>query len=146
MAVVIVDGFQLAMKIDTGATVSLISEATCNSYWTARSRPKLEPTDVSLRTYSGEKLSMRGQTNVTVSYHGQSQVLRTLVIQGDGRSRLWPSTITSSLESVLAKHTELFGEELELVKNAKVQIQVAKDCKPRYFKPQPVPYALGAKV
>ena len=144
MAVVIVDGVQLPMEIDTGATVSLTSKATYNSYWTARSRPKLEPADVSHRTYLREKLSVTGQATVTI--------LGMLVIQGDGSSLLGRSSLYKlrvkvekltvyhthsmiSLESVLAKHMELFRGEPKLVKDAKVQIHVAKDCKPGYFKP-----------
>lgn len=68
---------------------------------------------------------MMGQANITVSYHGQLQGLRMLVIHGDrpsllGRDWLYKLCVIAeklavyhtrsriSLESVLAKHMDLF--------------------------------------
>ena len=56
-AEVLVNGSNLRMEIDTGAAVSLISEATYFQLWAGNSGPKLEPSALKLCTYSGKELS-----------------------------------------------------------------------------------------
>ena len=46
----------LEMEVDTGASLSIISEATYQSLWAAESKPPLKPTDVKLHTYTKESL------------------------------------------------------------------------------------------
>ena len=48
----------LAMELDTGASVSIISEETWNTIFHSMS---LEPSMVQLKTYSGEDLCVLGQ-------------------------------------------------------------------------------------
>ena len=52
-----VEGQQLPMEIDKGASLSLISEATWKRLWPNK---RLLPSTVQLRTYTGEPLSVRG--------------------------------------------------------------------------------------
>ena len=52
-----VDSQDLAMDIDTGASLSLISEETQKSLW---SNKWLQPSTINLTTYSGESLSIKG--------------------------------------------------------------------------------------
>ena len=47
-----VNGATLVMEIDTGSSVSLISENTYSNTWTAAKRPPLLPSDTRLYTYS----------------------------------------------------------------------------------------------
>ena len=50
------DSNPLTMELDTGAAVSLIIEATYKRLWSAMSsRPKLKPTDSTLRGYTGNQ-------------------------------------------------------------------------------------------
>ena len=164
LIVLSVDGIPLAMEIDTGAAVSLISETTYRSHWSEASRPPLEHTSIVLKAYSGVVLTALGQITVTVSHKHQSLKLRLLIIQGDGPSLLgrdWLFRLhvnreklaifhtrcsSVDLEGVLAKHADLFRDELGLVKGAPVKLHVESTCKPRFFKPRPVPYALRGKV
>ena len=53
-----VDGTEVEFEVDTGAAVSLVSEATYNSLWFREKKPQLERTDVVLRTYTGEQLAV----------------------------------------------------------------------------------------
>jgi len=46
-----VDGQQLSMEVDTGASLSLVSETNFRKLWPSR---PLQPTAVQLKTYSGE--------------------------------------------------------------------------------------------
>ena len=67
-----VDNVKLSMEVDTGASVSLVSEQTYQRYWPNR---KLERTSTILRTYSGEALRVVGK------HREQTKVL---VVEGDG--------------------------------------------------------------
>ena len=67
-ATVEVEGQQLSMEIDTGASLSLISEETRKRLWPNK---RLLPTTVKLHTYSGETLSVRGSLIVRVRQGGQ---------------------------------------------------------------------------
>ena len=63
-----VAGQQLQMEIDTGASLSLISESTCRKLWPKK---RLLPTIAKLKTYSGETLPILGTLNVQVSHNKQ---------------------------------------------------------------------------
>ena len=54
----LVEGQELTMEIDTGAGVSLVSEETVNS--SVMKKLPLHPTDVRLRTYTGETVPVLG--------------------------------------------------------------------------------------
>ena len=52
-------------EIDTGASVTLISEETYNEHY--QDKP-LQKSSLKLKTYTGEPLQVLGQAAVTVSY------------------------------------------------------------------------------
>ena len=54
---------KLRMEVDTGAAVSLISDATFKSLWSEASRPPIQPSSVLLCTYTGEQLTLVGQVS-----------------------------------------------------------------------------------
>ena len=66
------------------ASVSVISEQTFQAI--ASSTDKLEPTDITLSTYSGDNLHILGTYDVQVNYGSQSYTLPLVVIQGQGPS------------------------------------------------------------
>ena len=74
------------MELDTGASLSVISEMTYQ-IWDGRG-PPLQPTDVRLKTYTGETLQVKGKINVHVQYEGQEEALSLLVVAGAGPSLL----------------------------------------------------------
>lgn len=78
------DGKPLRMELDTGASVSPVSEATFRSLYKYRPIPQ---SGVRLRTYSGEMLKVVGETEVLVSYCDQQAEL-LVVVEGDGASLL----------------------------------------------------------
>ncbi len=51
-----VNGQTLAMEIDTGASLSIVSEATYQRHWPQQ---RLSESHVNLRTYTGELLKVR---------------------------------------------------------------------------------------
>ena len=81
-----VEGQELAMEIDTGAAVSLVSEETVNSSF-MKDLP-LVPTDVSLHTYTGEAVPVLGKLMVNVRKDEAQVTLPLLVVKGGGTTLL----------------------------------------------------------
>ena len=71
---------KLCMEVDTGAADSILSESTFQRLWPEGARPLLRQSAVMLRTYSGEKLSIRGQAWVEVAYGERQCSLRLLMV------------------------------------------------------------------
>ena len=163
MSVVVqVNQLNLTMEVDTGASVSLISEATYEQLW-QENRPKLNKAKVKLRTYSGEMLKVLGSITVDVNYEAQKAQLPLLVVAGNGPSLLgknwllkirldWTELLhkveqeNCALEDVLQKHPEVFKEGLGLVKHYSAQIHVDPKAQPKFYKARPVAYSLREKV
>ena len=73
----------LIMELDTGAGVSMISERT---YQSMLAQTQLQPLNVPLRTYTGERMKVLGKVSVTVRYEHNAPVDLPLVIEGEGPS------------------------------------------------------------
>ena len=157
-----VDNKYLQMEVDTGVSVSLISERTWRNLW-KNGTPKLNPAKVVLRSYSGESIKVLGEMEVTVQYQDQKKKLNLLVVTGGGTSLLgrdwlqhlrlkWcelnhlRSAARLKLEDVLKKHADVFKEELGKVTGMEVKIHMDPDVQPQFFRPRPVPLALRPKV
>ena len=80
-----VDNFLLSMELDTGVSLSIISETV---YKNLPSVPKLEPTSASLTTYTGEPIKVLGSTTVKVCHNGQEKCSPLLVVSGERPSLL----------------------------------------------------------
>ena len=152
----------LEMEVDTGATASLISEATLKSLWPEGNSPPLQESVVKLRTYTGEKLEVLGSLKVTVQLGTQLEELGILVVPGSGPSLLgrdWMQRIRldwhalnrvqadgDSLQAMLSRHDTVFCDELGQLKDATAKVYVDPDAPPRLCKARAVPYALRPKV
>ena len=75
MVFVRVNEVELSMEIDTGASISIISEKTYLSTWPDEPHPCLLPSKARLRTYTGEMLHVCGCINISVFYRGQKEQL-----------------------------------------------------------------------
>ena len=75
------NGLPLEMEIDTGAAVSIISEATQKRVFP---KARLRKSSVALQIYSSEPLTVLGQMKVKVSYQGYKGTHSLLVVQGNG--------------------------------------------------------------
>ena len=78
-----VDGQSVTMEIDTGATLSLMSEAIFIKLWPERSP---DHSSVQLCSYSGEKIPVAGQTEVTIRYKEQEVRVPLIIGKGEGPS------------------------------------------------------------
>ncbi len=125
----LVNGATLHMEVDTGAALSLISEATYHRLWPTDVAPELQEVKINLRTSTGEELVVLGSTQVRVQYKEQQEDLCLLVVQGNGPSLLGRDWLTKirldwhelhlvqpssalTLDSVIEKHRTLFKNEL----------------------------------
>jgi len=129
------DGKPLSMELDTGASVSLVSEATFRSLY--KYRP-IRQSGVRLRTYSGEMLKVVGEMEVLVSYGDQQAELLLVVVEGDGASLLgrnWLQHIrlnwaevkavsNGDLQEVLEQNAAVFSCELGELKGFEASIHV----------------------
>ncbi len=80
-----VNSTDLVMEIDTGASLSIISELY---YHKKFGNTELEPTEIVLRTYSGENIDIKGVIMVTVIHNSQSATLPLVVVKGNGPTLL----------------------------------------------------------
>ena len=157
MLSVTVNGRPLDMELDTGASVSIISEDTFNSV--LKDTVSIEPTNISLRTYLGKELPVLGTTEVEVVY--ETVILPLIIVRGQGSSlfgrnwlehiRLnWPSIHAIHdkpvVRELIAKHSRLFRQDLGTLKGMEAKIYVPSNAQPRFFKTRPLPYALKDRV
>ena len=143
-------------ELDTGASVSVISEKTWRD--DLKGIP-LKKSGISLRTYTGKRLKVVGKVDVNVEYEKQTASLPLHVLEGNGPSLLgrnwlrsiqlnWGSIkrVVNNLDELLDKHREVFQDELGVFKNVKAKLHIKPDVKPKYCKPRSVPYALREPI
>ncbi|XP_057674326.1 uncharacterized protein K02A2.6-like [Corythoichthys intestinalis] len=124
---------------------------------------EVEPCSLKLKTYTGEKLKVRGMTQVQVQHGSTEKTLPLVVIDGEGPNllgRSWLKELSMAdqlvnqvkmaaplqLSEVLDKHAEVFKEELGKLRGATAEINVNKEAQPKFCKPRPVPYAVKPLV
>ena len=149
----LVDGYEVPLEIDTGASRSILSENMFRTIWPKRT---LVASNVKLGTYSKEPLPVVGAMNVNVEYSGQTHKFVLLVVKGSGPTQLgrdWMLVIrldwqqinyasSSGYQELLNKHADVFQDSLGTFKGCKARIEVKPDAKLRYCKARTVPFAL----
>ena len=165
MVPVKVNQAEIKMELDTGASVSIISETTFRSLWSRGHAPPLQPSHIKLRTYTGESLVVKGSILVLVQYQDQEAKLPLTVVAGSGTSLMgrdwleklrldWQSlcvfnvrpTAGASLADVLESHKDVFNDTLGLIKGTAAKLHVDPSIPPRFCPARSVPYALRDKV
>ena len=157
-----IDDKAVKMEVDTGASLSIISLPTFRKFWP---RKELRPSNVKMKTYTGETLLAFGSADVEVKGYGkETAVLPLLIVEKEGPSLLgrnWLNTLrldwsqlisvhhlqgSSALSAVLQRHPHVFEEGLGTLKGFKAKICVDPSSTPRFCKARPVPYAMRAMV
>ena len=152
------DDCQVNMEVDTGASMSLMSENTFRELWPGRS---LDTTEVRLCTYSKQPIQVVGSANGNLSYKGRTpDKLPLLIVQGSGPTLLGRNWLTyikldwneihqvqcDSLRSLLAKYPSIFQEGSGKHVGFTAKIHVNPNAQPRFHRARAVPYALRDKV
>ncbi|XP_064395566.1 uncharacterized protein K02A2.6-like [Halichondria panicea] len=147
------------MEVDTGASVSLISEETLSLI-------KNENTCITkvkdkLLTYTGERIAVLGTVNVEVQHRGETHTLPLYVTKGAhqpllGRNWLskvqleWQRILTirteRRLQDILDEHQDVFRPGLGKMKGVKAKIHMEAEETPKFFKARTVPYSMRAKL
>ena len=83
-----INAANLLLEVDTGATLSIISQNTYETLWADGKIPLLQPSGARLRTYTGEEIKVMGNLEVDVKLNGQEERLNLLVVEGNGPSLL----------------------------------------------------------
>uniref|UniRef100_H3B9C2 ribonuclease H n=1 Tax=Latimeria chalumnae TaxID=7897 RepID=H3B9C2_LATCH len=142
-------------KLDTACIVTIMNQREYSDLWNSMEVPELETCDISLKTYTGEKVNILGATQITVMYQGKAKELPLVVVTGSGPNLLgrdWGPVyqVTQSshktLQDVIAKHEMVFKEELGTLQGTTVKIYIERNATPHYFKPRSVPYATKPKA
>ena len=93
-----------------------------------------------------------------MTYEGQQCQLPLQIVQGTGPAlvgRNWLRAIkrnwvivkvASDLDIILAKHKQVFNEELGTTKGTKAKLCLKLGSSPTFFKPRPVPHALKGAI
>ena len=102
-----VDDCLITMELDTGASMSIMSEHTFKGLWPGRS---LLSTDVRLQSYSKEPIPVVGCCYVNLGYKGQSvNNVPLVVVEGSGPSLLgrdWLCRIQLDWKQIHHVHTD----------------------------------------
>ena len=77
------NGVDLEIELDTGASISIISEPTYNKLWPQGKAPAIQESQVKMKTYSGEQLPVKGVIKVEVQ-SSQCEQLQLVVARGNG--------------------------------------------------------------
>ena len=142
------NGTELKMEIDTGASLSLMSEETYHRVWEANSAPPLLPSTANLRTYTGERIATLGRIEVEVSINVQTAHLSLEVVKGAGPSLLgvdwlqelrldWKQIFKircnrAPLQEVLDSHKAVFKDTLGCIKGVKARLHLKQGAHPKF--------------
>ena len=157
----LVNSINLEMELDTGAAVSVIPEKIFMEKFPS---VKMKPSDIVLKTYTGERMKPVGVADVDVKYQKQHKNLKLYVVRKAGVTlfgRDWLKHITlnwpeikavrvcktdENLKTVLDKHASVFKDDWGTLNGIKAKLTVKPDAKPKFIKARQVPYALKPKV
>lgn len=96
-----INDIETRLEVDTGASRTVISEKTFLRLHAQTPSLVLEPCNISLRSYTGQHIRLKGATAVTVSYKWSSYHLIALVVAGGGSNQLgrdWIKTLACAAE------------------------------------------------
>ena len=156
----VVEGHDITMEVDTGAAVSLVSEDTVNNSPFLKCLP-IQQTNVRLRTYTGQPVSVLGQLMVKVRHDEVQEIMPLQVVKGAGTTLLgrdwlqkfrldWKTIFKLhnqlTLQEVLDSHKQVFSDKLGTLKDYKVKFYLEEQAKPQFLKARPLPLALREKV
>ena len=106
----------MVIKLDTGAAVSVILEKIFKKKFQS---VKMKPSDIVLKTYTGEKIKPVGVADVDVKYQKQHKNLKLYVVRKAGVTRFgrgWLKHITLNWPEIKAGKMCKTDEHLKFVR------------------------------
>jgi len=152
-----INGKTLTMEVDTGVSLSLVSEQTYRYLWP---EAPVQNSSVKLKTYNGTPLKVLGTMSVSVNFESQTVTLPLLVVSGIGASLIshnWLEQLTLNWKAIHNVSSDKFQEGISdfstvfqpgvgTMKNFKAKIFVDTSIPPRFCKAISVPYAMKPLV
>lgn len=161
-----IQGKVVKMELDTGSAVSVLPYKQYKEHF---NHVKLSKSLVTLKTYTGQKITPKGEMRCNVKFKGQEKELNLQVVETQGPAlfgRDWLSNIqlnwgeiktfklsktseggmARKVDQLLQKYESVFSENLGTLKGYKADLKVEEGCQSSFHKPRQVPYALRPKV
>ena len=167
-----IDGVKCEMEIDTGSKYSLMGEENFKQLFPRRD---LHPTNIGLRTYSGEKLIPRGFRQMNVTIGENSRRLRLYILPNNGPTLLgrdWIRALSSNnnatpnlcsmggiintgqddaefkreVTELVEKFDDLFSQEPGELKGVLGTLHLKETAIPQFQKARPLPFAMRGRV
>ena len=161
-----VQGRVVKMELDTGSAVSVLPYKQYKEHFC---HVKLGKSVVTLKTYTGQKITPKGEMKCNVKFKGQEKKLTLQVVETPRPAlfgRDWLSKIQLNwseikdlklsktpegimqrkVEQLLQQYESVFSEGVGTLKSHKADLKVEEGCQPSFHKPRQVPYALRPKV
>ncbi|KAK8758952.1 hypothetical protein V5799_003416 [Amblyomma americanum] len=156
MVQVTIEGQEVPMEVDSGASCSIVSEDTFRVVERNHGKIPLQDSGT-IVTWSKEALPVLGQASVLVEFKGRKAKLPLLVVQKQGNSligRNWFNPLGIGLrgiqqvnvEDVPSRFPEVFRRDLPGFNGPPVHIELKDDAQPVFLKSRPVPLALKDDV
>ena len=150
------------MEQDTDSAVSVLPYKQYKEHF---GHVKLPKGLVTLKTYTGQKITPRGEMKCNVKFKGQEKELTLQVVETPGTTlfgRDWLSKIQLNwveikalklskapeevmqrkVDKLLQHYESVFSEGVGTLKDHKADLKVEESCRPSFRKPRQVPYAL----
>uniref|UniRef100_A0A1X7TMJ3 Reverse transcriptase domain-containing protein n=1 Tax=Amphimedon queenslandica TaxID=400682 RepID=A0A1X7TMJ3_AMPQE len=121
------------MEVDTGAAFSKISERTYHNYFPTTS---LQPSDIALRTYSGETITTLGSLN-SFKVMGPLLGWNWLEVICLNWNHIHNNVQPQAIDSLIGRFSSVFTDELGLFEGGSITIQTLPSAKHKFFKPCP---------
>ncbi|XP_026314449.1 LOW QUALITY PROTEIN: uncharacterized protein K02A2.6-like [Hyposmocoma kahamanoa] len=160
--IVSINGINLKFEIDSGSTVTAISNKTYKLHFSAVS---LLPCKKKLISYTGNIINSLGIARLPVTYSGETKILDVYVIDNGGPPLLGRDFISVfnleltpvhfcnhvpsddyELQSLLKQHAKVFSDQLGCFNKYKIKLSLKEGARPVFFKARPVAFALREKI
>ena len=161
-----VQGRVVKMELDTGSAVSVLPYKQYKEHF---GHVELAKSLVTLKNYTGQKITPKGEMKCIVKFKGQEEELILQVVETPGPAlfgRDWLSKIRldwgeikavqlsqtpegimqHKVDQLLRKYESVFSKGVGTFKGHKADLKVEEGCRPSFHKPRQVPYALRPKV
>ena len=161
-----VQGRVIKMELDTGSAVSVLPYKQYKKHF---GHVKIAKSLLTLKTYTGQKITPKGEMKCNVKFRGQEKELTLQVVETPGPAlfgRNWLSQIQlnwdeikalklsktpqgvmqQKVDQLLQQYESVFSEGVGTLKGHKADWKIEEGCQPSFHKPRQVPYGLRPKV
>ncbi|XP_055912361.1 uncharacterized protein K02A2.6-like [Eupeodes corollae] len=154
------NGIDLKMEIDSGASISAISD---DVYRNLFSDLKVVESNISLKAYDGAIIKPIGVCKVNVQFKNVTKLVDIFIIKNGGPpilGRSWmkafnigfenikisQQNLDNDLVQVLDNYKDLFDGSLGTFKYGTVSLKLKEGATPKFFRPRKLPFAIKDKV